>query len=108
MDGMIMQTNTQRRTNGYTGLTVLALFAVAIIAGQARGDLRGSYPSDADLPTALELGVLIEQKASAGIERKHESIRKFRTMPAMIDFGTDILDIAEGVSNRSTGRETIL
>ena len=103
-----MHTNMQRRTNGYTGLSVLALFAVAIIAGQARGDLHGPFSLDADLPTALELGVLIDQEATVGTERKHEAIRKFRTTPAMIDFSVDILDIADRVSERSTGHETIL
>lgn len=105
---MTMHTNTQRRTNGYTGLTVLALFAVAIIAGQARGDLHGPFSLDPNLPTALELRVLIEQEAPVGTERKHKAIREFRTMPAMIDFGVDILDIADRVSERSTGHETIL
>ena len=103
-----MQTHTQRRTNGYTGLSVLALFAVAIIAGQARGDLRGSFSMDADLPTAIELGVLSERDAPAADERNHEVIRKFRTTPTMIDFGADILNISNTKPERSSGHETIL
>ena len=103
-----MQTHTQKRTNGYTGLSVLALFAVAIIAGQAQGDLRGPLSMDADLPTAIELGVLIERDTPAVPEHRHEVLRKFRTTPAMIDFGAEILDISDKVSDRSSGHETVL
>ena len=58
-----MNSKTKTHTDGYIGLTVLALFAVAIIAGQARGDVNPAYMFDADLPTDLEHGVLVERAA---------------------------------------------
>lgn len=108
-----MHSKTEKQTDGYIGLAVLALFAVAIIAGQARGDMNPAYMFDADLPTALELGVLVEQDAPAGAEAGYEAIRKFRVMPVVVDFGVDILNISElavsgGLSSRPVRHATIL
>ena len=90
-----MNSNEQPRTHGYFGLTVLALFAVAFIAGQARGDLDRAYLIDTSLPTAIELGVLLERAALSGGVTGREAIRKFRATPIVMDFGIDILAISE-------------
>jgi len=108
-----MYSKTKKRTDGYIGLAVLALFAVAIIAGQARGDVNPAYMFDADLPTALELSVLVERVAPAGAEVGYEAIRKFRVMPNVVDFGVDILNLSElavsgNLSSRPVRHETIL
>jgi len=108
-----MHSNTKTQSDDYIGLAVLALFAVAIIAGQARGDVNSAYAFDASLPTALELGVLIERDALDGVEAGSEAIRKFRVMPHVVDFGTGILDLSEltfsgNLAPRSARRETVL
>ena len=108
-----MHSNTQKHTNGYMGLAVLALFAVAIIAGQARSDVHPAYMFDPDLPTALELSVLVEQDPPVGAESGYEAIRHFRTMPNIVDFGVDIRDLSElafstGLASRSARHETSL
>ena len=58
-----MRTKTYSRTNGIVGVSLLALFAIAIIAGQARGNLHDMNSIDSDLPTAIDLGVLVESAA---------------------------------------------
>lgn len=108
-----MRSKTKKQTDGYIGLAVLALFVVAIIAGQARGDVDPAYLFDADLPTALELGVLVERDAPAGADAGYESIRKFRVMPSVVDFGVDISNLSElavsgDLSSRPDRQETIL
>jgi hypothetical protein len=108
MDGMIMQRVTERQSSGYIGISVLALFAVAIIAGQTRGDYKRPYSFDADLPTAIELGVLAEQDWATGASDAQQAIRKFRAVPIAIDFGIDILDHIDTSAGRSTGNETLL
>jgi hypothetical protein len=89
-----MQNTTYNRINGLVGISVLALFAIAIIAGQARGDLHNVNSMDADLPTAISLGVLVESQVPAGIEAGYEAIRKFRTTPVMVDFGIEIINLS--------------
>ena len=89
-----MQTTTYNRINGLVGISVLALFAIAIIAGQARGDLHNVNAFDDDLPTAISLGVLMERQAPAGIEAGYEAIRKFRAAPVMVDFGIEIVNLS--------------
>jgi len=108
-----MYSKTKKRTDGNIGLAVLALFAVAIIAGQARGEIDPAYMFDADLPTALELGVLVERAAPAGAEAGYEAIRKFKVMPNVVDFGADILNLSElavsgNLSSQPIPHETIL
>lgn len=108
-----MHSNTQKQTNGYMGLAVLALFAVAIIAGQARSDVNLAYMFDPDLPTALELSVLVERDPPVGAKSGYAAIRHFRTMPNVVDFGVNIRDLSElafstGLASRSARQETIL
>jgi len=93
-----------KRTRGSFGLSVLALFAVAIVAGQARS----SQSTDVSrLPTALELSVLTEPGGPVGVNG-YEAIRKFKTRPVVIDFAVDALDLAGVVTGPSSGRATIL
>lgn len=106
-----MRSKTKKQTDGYIGLAVLALFTVAIIAGQARGEIDPAYMFDADLPTALELGVLVERDAPAGADAAYEAIRKFRVTPNVVDFGVDILNLSElavsgNLSSRPNRHET--
>jgi hypothetical protein len=89
-----MQTIIYNRINGLVGISVLALFAIAIIAGQTRSDLYDVNSMEADLPTAISLGVLTESQAPAGIEAGYEAIRKFRTTPVMVDFGIEIINLS--------------
>jgi len=97
-----MYSNEQSQTHGYIGLMVLALFAVAIVAGQARGDLSRSYTIDTSLPTAIELGVLLERGGVGSATIDHEAIRKFRATPIVLDFGVDILALSERALNDRT------
>ncbi len=100
-----MYSNEQPQRRGYIGLMVLALFAVAIIAGQAHGDLSRSYLIDTSLPTAIELGVLLEGDVVGGANFRHEAIRKFRVSPIVVDFGVDILALSErALSDRTSIR----
>ncbi len=99
-----MQIFTSSRTNGLVGISVLALFAIAIIAGQARGDLHNLNSVDRDLPTAIDLGILIESDAPAGFEVGYEAIRKFKVSPVMVDFGIEMVNPA--VDDRVQGPRT--
>lgn len=101
-----MHSNKQPQTRGYIGLTVLALFAVAIIAGQARGNQSRSYLIDTSLPTAIELAVLLERDVIGGASIGHEAIRKFSVSPVVMDFGIDILALSErALSDRVSTRD---
>ena len=103
-----MHSIKQRQSSGYIGISVLALFAVAIIAGQVRGNYKRPYSFDADLPTAIELGVLTEQAEPAATGNVHPSIRKFKVAPIRIDFGVEILDITDTLAGQSTDHATLL
>lgn len=98
-----MNTNTYSRTNGIVGVTILALFAIAIIAGQARGNLNSMH---SDLPTAIDLGVLVESAAPVGFEVSHEAIRKFRTTPVMVEFGVEMISLTISEPVQPTGPRT--
>ena len=101
-----MNTNTYSRTNGIVGVTILALFAIAIVAGQARGNLHDMNSIDSDLPTAIDLGVLVESAAPVGFEVSHEVIRKFRTTPVMVEFGVEMINLTNSEPVQPTGPRT--
>lgn len=108
-----MHSTTKTQTGGYIGFAVLALFAVAIIAGQARGDINSAFAYDADLPTALELGVLVERNAPGGANAGYEAIRKFSVTPNVAAFGAGVLELSErsfsgSLAPRPARRETVL
>jgi hypothetical protein len=101
-----MNTNTYSRTNGIVGVTILALFAIAIIAGQAHGKLDDMNSMHSDLPTAIDLGVLVESAAPVGFEVSHEAIRKFRTTPVMVEFGVEMISLTSSETDQPTGPRT--
>jgi hypothetical protein len=101
-----MNSNIDSRTNGIVGVTILALFAIAIVAGQARGDLHDTNSIDHNLPTAIALGVLVESATPVGFEVSHEAIRKFRTTPLMVDFGVEMINLSNSEPVQPTGPRT--
>lgn len=82
-----MSTATHRSTEGLVGLSMLAIMALALIAGQARPDNTPAANLYFEDPVADV--VLIEAGPSQRSGPEAPGIRRFRVMPRFIEFGTD-------------------
>ena len=101
-----MHNNTNSGSSSVAGFSVLALFAVAIIAGQAHGDLGAPTSINSNLPTAFDLGVLMESDSTLGFDVGHDAIRKFRTTPLVVDFSVEMLNLKYNEPKPTTGPGT--
>ena len=103
-----MNKHSRKATNGTIGLSVLALFAVAIIAGQADGNIEHSRVVESELPTAIDLGALVEESMQAPLTIDHEVLRKFKMTPLAIDFGLEVLSLSGVETDHKAAHPTVL
>ena len=95
-----MSLPTSRMLNGVIGLSMLAMFTVAIVAGQARANLGPYVQTAMDAPQSIQ----ISHKASATLTLPLQDIRHIKALPAIVN---TLLDLPIDIDiNMATGQIT--
>ena len=79
-----MSKTTPKLVNGVIGLSMLAMFTVAIVAGQARATL------DADALAETPQTIQLSQQASASFTLPIQELRRLEALPAIVNTLLDL------------------